>query len=227
MCVSQGGQATCQCRRGYLLAEDMKSCEDIDECDESRSTCSQGCVNTDGSFACICMDGYQLGTDGKTCYRIEMEVIENCGSNSGGCEHICTNTPSGKICSCFVGYTLERNGVTCADINECDDHRNGGCEQICSNSEGSFECSCQVGYRLSTDGRRCFVAPVKLPHALVMPKTSMPSPRLPKTPKTLPTSRLEVKRYPRLNFRATLYPLVEDIPLRHQEFQEPQIKIGV
>ncbi|XP_001985922.2 low-density lipoprotein receptor-related protein 1 isoform X2 [Drosophila grimshawi] len=56
----------CLCRPGYrLLANSLRLCTDIDECDEHQP-CSQICVNTYGSYKCLCAKGYEL-RDHHTC----------------------------------------------------------------------------------------------------------------------------------------------------------------
>lgn len=58
--------ATCLCPLGYQLANDTKTCEDINECDIP-GFCSQHCVNMRGSFRCACDPEYTLESDGRTC----------------------------------------------------------------------------------------------------------------------------------------------------------------
>ena len=61
--------AECFCQDGYVLAEDGKSCEDVDECsaDDSNGGCEVYCRNLAGSYECICRLGYLLESDKKTC----------------------------------------------------------------------------------------------------------------------------------------------------------------
>lgn len=49
----------CYCPAGRSLANDDRSCTDLDECSEW-GHCDQLCANTDGSFTCSCAAGYTL-----------------------------------------------------------------------------------------------------------------------------------------------------------------------
>ncbi|XP_020846577.1 low-density lipoprotein receptor-related protein 2 isoform X2 [Phascolarctos cinereus] len=57
----------CTCLPGYKLMSDKKTCDDIDECNETPSICSQMCENTAGSYICKCARGYIREPDGKRC----------------------------------------------------------------------------------------------------------------------------------------------------------------
>lgn len=65
-CMQGPFGATCLCPLGYQLANDTKTCEDINECDIP-GFCSQHCVNMRGSFRCACDPEYTLESDGRTC----------------------------------------------------------------------------------------------------------------------------------------------------------------
>ncbi|XP_015843100.1 low-density lipoprotein receptor-related protein 2 [Peromyscus maniculatus bairdii] len=65
-CIQGPFGATCTCPSGYQLANDTKTCEDINECD-SPGFCSQHCVNMRGSFRCACDPEYTLESDGRSC----------------------------------------------------------------------------------------------------------------------------------------------------------------
>ncbi|KAM4859286.1 low-density lipoprotein receptor-related protein 2 [Thomomys bottae] len=65
-CVQGPFGARCVCPLGYQLANDTKTCEDINECD-SPGFCSQHCYNMRGSFRCSCDEGFMLEGDGRTC----------------------------------------------------------------------------------------------------------------------------------------------------------------
>ncbi|KAH8382769.1 hypothetical protein KR009_005155 [Drosophila setifemur] len=56
-CVDLAVGHRCECRDGYKLAADKRTCVDIDEC-EVPGVCSQKCINEIGSFKCECEAGY-------------------------------------------------------------------------------------------------------------------------------------------------------------------------
>ena len=70
--MNEVGSYSCSCRSGYQLANDGRGCaeEDIDECAEDTSNCSQICTNTIGSYSCSCISGYHIGRDGHECEGI-------------------------------------------------------------------------------------------------------------------------------------------------------------
>ncbi|XP_037704852.1 low-density lipoprotein receptor-related protein 2 isoform X2 [Choloepus didactylus] len=65
-CLQGPFGAECKCPLGFLLASDLKTCEDINECD-TPGFCSQHCYNEIGSFRCFCDEGYALEGDRRTC----------------------------------------------------------------------------------------------------------------------------------------------------------------
>lgn len=66
LCIQGPFGAQCECPLGYRLANDSKTCEDIDEC-RIPGFCSQHCYNMRGSFRCWCDIEYSLEADQRTC----------------------------------------------------------------------------------------------------------------------------------------------------------------
>ncbi|XP_066155596.1 very low-density lipoprotein receptor-like isoform X2 [Euwallacea fornicatus] len=56
-CVDAPAGYRCECRPGFSLAADNRTCRDIDEC-QTEGACSQTCRNDKGSFKCECLPGY-------------------------------------------------------------------------------------------------------------------------------------------------------------------------
>uniref|UniRef100_A0A670YHT2 VWFA domain-containing protein n=1 Tax=Pseudonaja textilis TaxID=8673 RepID=A0A670YHT2_PSETE len=89
-CVSIPSSFYCQCKPGYKLNADGKTCASkiIDACANQRHGCEHQCVNSQGTFICRCQTGYQLNQDKKTCIN-------------------------GYYCRCRDGFTLQEDGKTC------------------------------------------------------------------------------------------------------------------
>lgn len=49
LCIDTQAGFYCECRQGYKLASDNRTCEDINEC-EIPGSCSQTCTNLRGSY---------------------------------------------------------------------------------------------------------------------------------------------------------------------------------
>uniref|UniRef100_A0A672MQD3 Signal peptide, CUB and EGF-like domain-containing protein 2 n=1 Tax=Sinocyclocheilus grahami TaxID=75366 RepID=A0A672MQD3_SINGR len=105
-CRNTIGSFECNCRKGFKLLTDERSCQDIDECFFER-TCDHTCVNSPGSFQCVCNKGYTL-------YGLAHCGDRNeCSLNNGGCEHTCENTMGSFECHCHAGYKLHWNKKDC------------------------------------------------------------------------------------------------------------------
>ncbi|XP_051234477.1 uncharacterized protein si:dkey-163f14.6 isoform X2 [Dicentrarchus labrax] len=168
----------CNCRPGFTLLDDGRTCRDVDECllPAAVTRCLFGCVNTPGSFHCQCPPGYSLPSADSHC-----QDIDECAVNQGlgPCMQQCNNSPGSYRCSCTYGHILAGNGHSCitecppgymkqsttpenstaqalkeecVDINECQEEM---CAWQCINLPGSHRCICPRGYTLERDGRRC------------------------------------------------------------------------
>jgi len=64
---------SCYCGSGYTLGEDLKTCVDVDEC-QNYGHCDQLCHNTKGGFECACLENYSL-VNGSFCQFNEVVEI--------------------------------------------------------------------------------------------------------------------------------------------------------
>ncbi|CAH1254189.1 SCUBE3 [Branchiostoma lanceolatum] len=149
----------CHCPRGYRKVRN--NCEDINECIEGSSRCSQRCVNQPGYYTCECVAGYRLAADGRTCLD-----VDECEDDNGGCGDMCENYPGGFRCACSPGYDMTPVNYVpsyepaptglCHDVDEClyNLHMCGP-NAKCSNTIGSYTCTCEAGFQLQSDGVTC------------------------------------------------------------------------
>ncbi|XP_076037131.1 uncharacterized protein LOC143022668 isoform X3 [Oratosquilla oratoria] len=157
-CENLPGSYRCNCKEGFKDSGDSRSCDDVDECEESSGICHHQCFNTWGSYRCSCDKGYRLGNDTRSC-----EDVDECSEYRGRgslCIGLCINTPGSFKCDCPEGYTLAADGRTCQDINECESAGTcRGANELCVNTRGSHVCrelTCPAGYvRDSQHKNRC------------------------------------------------------------------------
>ncbi|KAH9509816.1 hypothetical protein Btru_045275 [Bulinus truncatus] len=151
VCTNTYGSFQCSCRNGYRLDRTgLKTCIDINECEEKTALCQQGCQNTNGNYTCTCFDGYTLHSDGLHCVLNVSRQI-TCQI----CQQFCAVIEDTMTCGCHNGYRQDPTNYTkCIDINECSEG-NMPCSQVCTNTVGHYECSCYSGYRLNNDSTTC------------------------------------------------------------------------
>ncbi|XP_076386443.1 uncharacterized protein LOC100882272 isoform X2 [Megachile rotundata] len=127
-CLSTKGRVFCLCPDGFILKDDWKTCQDVDECvqpDLQTEMCRYGCINTPGSYRCA--EPMELK---------DQPILDTLSI------------------TCLPGYEATPDG-TCIDINECTVD-NGGCTEVCENTDGSFFCACDGDEKaLSSDGKSC------------------------------------------------------------------------
>lgn len=56
------GSFKCECRPGYQMGKDNRTCIDKNECVD-KSICEHYCVNTPGSYQCSCKVGFELANN--------------------------------------------------------------------------------------------------------------------------------------------------------------------
>ncbi|XP_067375781.1 EGF-containing fibulin-like extracellular matrix protein 1 isoform X3 [Channa argus] len=119
-CYNLIGSFLCQCDQGYELAQDMVSCQDIDECSFSNYMCQYQCINSPGSYSCECPEGYQLQGN-RLC-----QDINECETGTHTCrdDEMCWNYYGGFRCyprdPCEAPYTkTSENRCICRSQAEC------------------------------------------------------------------------------------------------------------
>jgi hypothetical protein len=137
-------------------------CEDIDECNSTRSSylyvtsnetfiyewqkCDSFgaiCTNTIGGYVCECKKGFS--GDGYKCFDIDecnsLNDTLKCSINSE-----CVNKAGTYECKCKDGFKKDSHGA-CVDIDECAE-TNHECQKFsdCINTIGSYRCSCSKGF---------------------------------------------------------------------------------
>nr|XP_015220715.1 PREDICTED: matrilin-4 isoform X1 [Lepisosteus oculatus]XP_015220716.1 PREDICTED: matrilin-4 isoform X1 [Lepisosteus oculatus] len=149
ICVSSPGSYHCECRAGYTLNTDSKTCSAIDLCAGGKHSCEQICVSSPGSYTCRCRAGFYLNQDKMTC-----TMIDYCSFGNHSCQHECVSVLNGYFCRCNEGYTLLDDGKTCQLEDLCNTVEHG-CEHRCVSAPGSYHCVCPEGQLLQEDGKSC------------------------------------------------------------------------
>eukprot|EP00794_Sanderia_malayensis_P006909 gene6909-7687_t len=163
-CQQTSKGPVCSCRNGFKLANNSKSCQDIDECALGKHRCLAGfvCKNLIGTYRC---NREVVTRKCRKGYRFESGIcrdIDECASGIARCARgtVCENVLGNYLCTqkslrptCRPGY--RPLGVRCVDIDECASGT-GRCKrdgEVCRNTLGSFRCICKRGY--SMKNRRC------------------------------------------------------------------------
>ncbi|XP_029973369.1 matrilin-3-like [Salarias fasciatus] len=150
ICVNSGISYTCQCRQGYVLNPDRKTCSRSDPCGSGHD-CQHICVNSEESYTCKCRVGYILNPDRKTCSRSGLRTCEQ----GHECQHICINSDDSYNCMCREGYVLNPDKKTCSRPVSDPCSQGHDCQHICVSKGKSYTCKCQTGYVLNVDKKTC------------------------------------------------------------------------
>lgn len=111
-CLNTLGSFYCGCPGGTRLADDGKSCKDVNECllRNGHGPCQDNCRNTHGSYVCDCsgLKGTRLAADNHSC-----QDVNECMDDGAGCSHGCINALGRAFCTCAGGMALGSDWKTC------------------------------------------------------------------------------------------------------------------
>uniref|UniRef100_A0A8D3DXJ3 Protein S n=1 Tax=Scophthalmus maximus TaxID=52904 RepID=A0A8D3DXJ3_SCOMX len=113
-CVNTPGMYKCQCPSGFKYNFTSKTCNDVDECEDTSVCGTARCENNDGSYDCLCDIGFVYDNETKTCVDVDECV-------SGVCAEECLNTPGSFRCFCDgrQGKKLGQDLRSCKPITPC------------------------------------------------------------------------------------------------------------
>ena len=106
ICVNKPGSFECECRDGYELADDKK-------------TCKGQCYLGNKIFKCsilhfVSFYGMIFVLISRIAWFIFHPIdINECGNDNGGCSQVCVNNVGSYECKCNDGYTLADDKNTC------------------------------------------------------------------------------------------------------------------
>ncbi|XP_035534125.1 thrombomodulin-like [Morone saxatilis] len=140
-CAQGCQQEGCKCWEGYRLAQDGRSCVDVNECEEENPCTGERtqCENTKGGFECRCKEDF-VEEDG-VC--VDVSICDNC-------EHMLCDKVNGVYgCVCRKGYKVSARDPTKCERN-CTER---DCPAKCiQNSDivqkDLLQCFCPDGYIL-------------------------------------------------------------------------------
>ncbi|XP_011707681.1 PREDICTED: fibrillin-1-like isoform X2 [Wasmannia auropunctata] len=128
ICVPTQGSYRCECRDGFTLLQDGKTCKQIDRCRPTHP-CEHRCTDNGVAVVCSCNPGYDLASDGRSC-------IARSPRNKKKPDKAEDNELSPL---CPLGYRYNATIQVCDDVDECLERNvcpDGGCQ----NTIGSYIC---------------------------------------------------------------------------------------
>ncbi|CAG7729741.1 unnamed protein product [Allacma fusca] len=175
ICVTEGNSYRCQCRQGYRLLPDGKSCQQ----DPSSSNPSDRERDQSGSQSRPvnqCPVGFVYNVDTQVCDDID-ECLLSEGARACFPYKKCRNTIGSFLCEerdneedknqqCPPGYRYKDDTATCVDIDECAEGYDICVREIqyCINTPGGFDCqgkkefnryNCPAGYKFNNNTLNC------------------------------------------------------------------------
>ncbi|XP_037077300.1 fibrillin-3-like isoform X2 [Pollicipes pollicipes] len=146
LCVSVPGSYRCECRPGFALGPDAKSCTldpGRDRCQEN-NPCGDICTDTGVDVRCSCRPGFQLAPDQVNCLDVDecLTRVHECRPG-----HICFNEPGAYGCLDRVSREVYRPGPAAPDQARATDGRDPDTED--------GESVCPEGYTLNQANKLC------------------------------------------------------------------------
>uniref|UniRef100_H3DN58 Matrilin 3b n=1 Tax=Tetraodon nigroviridis TaxID=99883 RepID=H3DN58_TETNG len=146
LCVDHGSSRGCECRPGFVLNPDRRTCSRSAACVRGHG-CQHVCVRNEDLQVCLCHEGHVLNADQRTCSR-----IDPCARRHD-CQHICISNHDSYVCQCPAGHVLNPDNKTCSRLDACVQGHH--CQHRCVSSGNSYVCRCRPGYSLNTDRKTC------------------------------------------------------------------------
>ncbi|CAG06181.1 unnamed protein product, partial [Tetraodon nigroviridis] len=142
LCVDHGSSRGCECRPGFVLNPDRRTCSRSAACVRGHG-CQHVCVRNEDLQVCLCHEGHVLNADQRTCSR-----VDPC-ARGHDCQHICISNHDSYVCQCPAGHVLNPDNKTCSCLDACVQGHH--CQHRCVSSGNSYVCRCRPGYSLNTD----------------------------------------------------------------------------
>ncbi|XP_024879851.1 fibrillin-3-like [Temnothorax curvispinosus] len=131
ICVPTPGSYRCECRAGFTLLEDGKTCKQDQPIDRCKPThpCQHRCTDNGVAVVCSCNPGYDLAKDARSCIARSSRTKKMPDKDKD----------NESLPLCPSGYRYNATNQVCDDVDECLERNvcpGGGCQ----NTIGSYIC---------------------------------------------------------------------------------------
>ncbi|KAK6634325.1 hypothetical protein RUM43_011725 [Polyplax serrata] len=164
-CLDTDSGPVCECKKGYTLDADGKTCNDLNECLSGLHSCdtfTEECVNEVGGYTCVNIVKLKT-TPSKGDYKNETTTVSQLLSTTLFATS--TEEPATTLAvvpkedstgECPLGF--EEIDGNCTDIDECRGDKNSiVCDPDfeCVNTPGSYLCRCKSGFQENPETKQC------------------------------------------------------------------------